>query len=1037
MAVNFGKFSVNNGVFINILMVILLALGFFSVARMPQEQFPEIPFFWANVIVPYPGASADDVEKNLTVKIENAVEEVDRLKQIVSVSQEGLSVVRVEFDDGISNQEFDTLYQEVQSLFTKVELPEGVLNPVVTDFSASDFLPVIEIVLSGDTDYSILNKTANLLSEKLQTINQVSKIDLIGSRDRQVIIDANKDKLESLGISLNEIVQAIQQRNIAIPGGTLTTESREYILRTFGEVEDYTEFNKVIVRRNMMGGGGVVHIGDIADVREEYDPDGIAARFNGQQAISLRIAKVPRGNSTKVVDEVKTMVAEFSETLPEGMQLDLFNDSTLQIRDSINVLLTNSLYGFILLVIILMIFIGFRNALITALGIPITFAATFLILDSLGETFNSNTLFGLVLVLGLIVDHAIVIIENSYRLQQEGFSRIDAAIKGTNEVVKPVIASTLTTVAAFLPLMLLPGVLGKFLRVIPLVVSIALLTSTFEAIVFLPVHYVDWSGKIKKKSRDIFEGLKKGFRKFITAIYTKRRISLVIMFLGLIAGFSLIATVEQDLFSAEDYTIFYIDIELPAGTTREKTDAVVTQFEQKLVPLIGNGEVISVNSSIGFSSGSSQNVTESNVAQITVDLTEKNEGRTRDIIDIITEAEQLTAGISGLEKLQFRKAQNGPPVSPPVSFRIFGNNYNTLISIAEEIERKLADYPELYNINDSLEKGTPELRITVNKDLAAQYGLSTALVGSFIRGSFDGIKATTIFKDNEEVEVIVKYAYRGGMSVRELTQLKIPTPDGRLIPFSAVCSVEEVEPLASIRRLDGKREVTITSEALTTENVRMINSDIEAMFNEDFAQAYPDVILKVGGEFADFDTLLLDILRIFLIGVFLIYMILGTQFKSYTQPVLIIFTIPFAFLGVVLFLALSGTPFSTTVLYSGVALAGIAVNDSIVLISFINELRQKGYAVGHAVIEAAVTRLRPILLTSLTTIAGLMPTALGLGGKSVVWGPMASTIIFGLIFSTFTALVIIPCLYGIFYDKKKRKGKDELPAVRESLPTEA
>ena len=1013
MAINFGKFSVTNSVFINILMVLLLVAGVFSLSRLPQEQFSEIPFFFVNIVVPYPGVSAEDVEQNVTVKVENAVQGIEKLKQIQSVSQEGLSIVTMEFNEGISNAEFDNLFQETQSLFLKAELPEETLSPLIDDFSSSDFLPVIEIILSGDVDYSVLSNTASLLENRLQSINEVSQIDLVGIRDRQIIIDANKEKLEALGISIDEIVSAVRSRNITVPGGKLETESREYILRTVGELDTYSEFNKVIVRRSAPGSQGVVHIGDIAEVKEVYDPEGISSRFNGSQSISLRIAKIPRGNSTGVVDDAKALVASFEQTLPDGISVHLTSDSTVQIRDSIKVLITNSLYGFALLVILLMVFIGFRNALITALGIPITFAIVFLILDALGETLNSNTLFGLVLVLGLIVDHAIVIIENSYRLQQEGLSRIDAAIKGTNEVVVPVIAATLTTVAAFFPLMLLPGILGKFLRVIPLVVSIALLASTFEAIVFLPVHYVEWSGKIRAKRRDFFEGLKIWFRKFITKIYNRKKLAVAAMGIAVIGIFGLVTVVNQDLFSAEDNTLFNIYVELPAGSNRVKTESVVRQFEEILLPLTGNGEVVSVNTAVGFSAGDNENITKSNVAQIVVDLTERGEGRKRSIQAIIKEVEAKTAWIAGTEKVQFTKQQTGPPSSPPVQFRLFGNDYTELIFIAEEIENILGEYPELYNINDNLEKGTPELQIRVFADQAARYGLSTALVGAYIRSSFDGVKATTIFKNNEEIEVIVKYSAASELSINRLMQLKIPTPDGKQISFSSIAVIEENDPIASIKRVDGKREVTIFSDALTNENVRAINARITTEFKTRFEPLYPEVELKIGGEFADFDTLLLDILRIFIIGVFVIYLILATQFKSYIQPILIIATIPFSFAGVILFLVISGTPFSTTVLYAGVALAGIAVNDSIVLISFINSLKKKGFESGHAVIEAAVTRLRPIVLTSLTTIAGLIPTALGLGGKSVVWGPMASTIIFGLIFSTFTALVIIPCVYGI------------------------
>jgi multidrug efflux pump subunit AcrB len=422
---------------------------------------------------------------------------------------------------------------------------------------------------------------------------------------------------------------------------------------------------------------------------------------------------------------------------------------------------------------------------------------------------------------------------------------------------------------------------------------------------------------------------------------------------------------------------------------------------------------------VGFRSRGNQNTAKANLAQITVDLLEKSEGRDRPIAAIMQEVKWLCDDIPSVERVLYRKVQRGPPTDPPVSFRLFGDNYDDLISVSKAIEDKLATYPELINIRDNLDSGTPELRVTVKEDMAARFGLNVASIGSFIRGSFDGITATTIFKDNEEIDVIVRYAASTILTARNLKQLKIPTADGRQIPFSTVCDISEGQSIASIKRLDEKREVTVVSEAYDKSSVRGINADVARMFETEYRPKYPGIILEVGGEFAEFSNLLVDILRVFLVGVFLIYIILGTQFRSYTQPVLVLLTIPFAFVGIILYLFASGTPFSTTVLYAGVALAGIAVNDSIVLISFINDLRKKGKPVRDAVIEAAGTRFRPILLTSVTTIAGLTPTALALAGESVVWGPMASTIIFGLIFSTITALVIIPCLYGILYDRKK------------------
>lgn len=1041
-----GSFSVRNSVLINILTVLILVAGLFSLNRLPQEQFAEIPFYFVNIIVPYPGVSAEDIEQNVTLRVENAMAGLQDLNEIQSTTTEGLSRVTLQFDQGLTDDEFRTRFQDVQNRFTNVDLPDGTLNATIDDFSTNDFLPVVEVALSGDVPFGILNETARNVADQLQTIPDLSTVNLIGSRDRQVVVALEASNMEAYGVSLREVVAAIQSRNVTIPAGTLRTPSREFLIRTTGTLNTVQEFRDVVVRESGPDTPGVVRLGDLGTVSFSYDEDGTAARYNGRQAISLQVTKVPGGSSVGILNEVRRRVSSYGPQIPAGIDVDYFNDSTVAIRDSLNVLVTNALMGLALLVIILLIFIGVRNALMTALGIPITFALTFIVLDAFGETLNSNTLFGLVLVLGLVVDHAIIIVENSYRLeQQKGMARHDAAIHGVNQVVLPVIAATLTTVAAFLPLTFLPGIIGKFLRVVPLTVSIALIASTFEAIVFIPSHYADWPGG-RRKSRGgggnrvsgflrritgpkTSEGVPKShirlqdaYRRGLTSLYRHRRLVVIATVLVMIGVFSLVGGIQQKLFDSEDATLYYVDIEMAPGTPISRTDEFARDYENRLLRLVGNGEVVAVNTFVGFSGGTNENVRRSNVAQIVVDLTEQDEGRTRSITEIMNDARTLTEDIAGAESVVFRKQQGGPPTDPPIVFQFFGDNFVELAAVADAVKEKLQEYPELLNISDNLDAGTPELRIRVNERRAAEYGLNTSLIGQYIRGRFEGVSAGTVFTDNEETEILVRYGSGGQMAADRLLQIQIPTGDGRRIPFSAVAVVDEDDILSSIRRIDGKRQATVTAEAYSTVGVPAINQEIYRLFEEELQPAFPGVVLEVGGEFAEIARTLQEILRVFVIGIFLIYLVLATQFKSYTQPLLILITVPFAFVGVVLFLLVSGTPLSTTVIYAGVALAGIAVNDAIVLVSFANDgRRQDGLEVSEAIVGAAVTRLRPIFLTSITTIAGLMPTALGLGGTSVVWGPMASTIIFGLVFSTLTTLVVVPSFYGLFYDRRRVK----------------
>ena len=1011
-----GSFSVKNPVLINIVMVFVLVIGVLSLSRLPREQFSEIPFFFVFITVPYPGVAAEDVEQSVTVPIETEIAGLGSVDQVRSFTSEGFAQVQIQFDQGISDDEFDSLLQEVRNRFANIELPDGTLQATIDDFSTNDFLPVVEVVLSGSVPYGQLLQTAEDLKDRLANIPDLSSITLVGARERQISIELERDRLEARGVSIDEVVRAVRAQNITVPGGTLRTGEREFLVRTVGRITSGVDFENVVLRR---APDGVVRIGDVARVEQGFDADGTSSRFNGRPAITLRVAKVPGGSSIGVIDAVRDRSAQFVRTLPRGIALDFINDSSIQIRDSLDVLVWNALFGLALLVVILLLFIGVRNALMTALGIPLTFAISFVALNLTGDTLNGNTLFALVLVLGLIVDHAIVIVENSFRLQHtEGLSRRAAAIRGVDQVIVPVIAATATTVAAFLPLTFLPGIIGRFLRIVPITVSIALIASTFEAAVFLPSHFADWPGGTARGGISI-TGLQNRFRRLGRRCYARRWAVIGLSLAALVVGIGMVFFVEQDLFAAEESTLYFIDIDMPPGTPPEATSRFVARYEERLLPLVGNGEVVAFNAFIGFRGDASGNQNRSNIAQIVVDLTERDEGRTRSIDQIMEAAQQLTRDIPGADSIRFSKQQSGPPTDPPVVFRLFGDSLTDLAAVTRAIELQLLQNPDLINVRDNLDTGTPELQIVVDEQRAAGLGLSTQAVGGFLRAAIDGIEAGSVFRDNRETSVLVSYGRNDRVSVADLIQYKIPTGDGRQVAFGTVASLETVTALGAIRRLDGKREVTVSADTIGDSDTRGIDAAITRLFADELAPRYPGVELDVRGQFAEIAETLQGILRVFLVGVFLIYLILATQFNSYAQPLLVLLTVPFAFVGVVVYLVVSGSPLSTVVVYATVALAGIAVNDTIVLVSFANELVASGTARAEAITEAAVLRLRPILLTSLTTIAGLLPTALGLGGSSVVWGPMARTIIFGLTFSTLTTLVIVPSFYGALYDVRR------------------
>lgn len=1020
MAITVGGFSVKNPVFVNIVMVAILVIGFFSFLQLPREQFPEIPFYWVIITVPYPGVSAEDIEKNITSEIENELESVPNVKQIVSTTREGMAYIRVEFEEGISQSQFERLYQRTRTEFEKVELPQGVLEPTIEEFSTNDFLPVVEVVLHGNVEYRKVDHQADLLRDRLLKIPGVSAVEPVGSREPEIRIAVDREKAEALDIGLDEIAGAITQANVTIPGGTLTTTSREYVVRTVGEMDSVYEFADIIVRK--LPTGAEITVGQLAAVQDTFKSSSVDLRYDGETAVSLRIIKSPDADAITIVEAVEKIINRYRPLLPQGIVIDLFNNSTIQIRDDLRVLITNAISGFIFVVLTLFAFLGLRNALITALGIPLTFAITFIFMDWYGQTLNGTSLFALVLVLGLVVDHAIVIVENSYRYRKQGIPAEDATIRGTNEVVAPVTSATLTTVAAFLPLMLVPGVIGKFLRIIPLVASFALVASLLEALLFIPSHFAHWGAVPKRKrGKGAFDKIANRFVLFLEKVY-KHKILIGVGALVIdIAILSLTVFIRQDLFRGEEYNWFYINLELAPGAPRSKTAEVVTKYESVLLPLIGKGEIRAVSSSIGLSEQDNQFVQQNNVAQIQVDVVKAGD-RDRSIPQIMNDIREKTDSIAGTFSVRFQMVEGGPPVEAPVSFRIFGENYDELSTVADMFKKELGEYNGLYNIKDDLERGKPELQVLVSPQRAAQVNLSASFVGNYIHAAIDGINASTYYRGNDNIDVIVTYNPVAQTNVGAVTSLRFPVQDSFPVLFSSVATVQQDQGISSIKRVDGRRQIQISAEAYKEAEPAKVTEAVVKRFNSEIQPRYPGMTLELGGEFSEFRNLLTQIAQLFFIGIFVMYLLLGAQFKSYFQPLLIFITIPFAFVGVVLYLIISQNPFSSTVMYAGVALAGVAVNDSIVLITFVNNRLRNGKLLRDAVLEGVSVRFRPIILTTLTTMAGLLPMAIGVGGRSSVWGPMAATIVFGLLFSTASSLIIIPCWYGIFEIIKRKVG---------------
>ena len=786
-----------------------------------------------------------------------------------------------------------------------------------------------------------------------------------------------------------------------------------------GEFPNPERIGETIVSVQPMG--TPLRLRDIAAVSDTYEEVRTLSRINGQPSISLSVQKKTEGNAISLVAQLRELVKQQKPGLPEGAELEAVNDYSVILRERLGILETNAGFGLVLVVLLLLFFIGWRNALFAALGIPVAFMATFWFMSLTEYTISGVSLFGLILVVGIVVDDAIVVIENIYRHIQAGESPKVAAIRGAGEVGWPVLAASLTTIGAFGPLMFMSGVPGQFMRVVPVMAIIVLAASLFEVFVILPAHVSEW-GKAEtrvKRSNKWFDVFRNGYIRILkkTLRWRYAFVGLVLV-VGSAACIGAFFSLDKELFPAEDFPQFYIKAEMPPAYGIPETTEIITQIEA-VAKSIPPQERAAIVSNIGLhtpTSGLVANLTYgSNFGEVLVELTPKTE-RNRGVDDIIGSLRTDIAKISGIEKLTFDKLQGGPPQGSDVEVKVKGARFEQLAEIADILKAALNQMEGVYDIRDDFRIGKSELRIYLKEEKAHQYGLNTLQIAQNVRTAVEGAKATTYREADEAIDVIVKYREDTLKNLAGLNNLLISTPTGDIVPLRDVAHIEEEKGYSDIQRFDGERAITVWASVDAEKNNAInVNQALIDTFSN-IESLYPGYRLDFRGVFDEITESFSELWKLFIVALLVMYMVLGAQFKSFSQPIIILCAVPFGMIGAMVGLLIGGATLSMIAMFGVVALSGIVVNDSIVLIDFINKYREQGYNKWRAILKGGYVRLRPIILTSFTTICGLIPMALGLGGKSPIWMPMANTIIFGLSFATLMTLFMMPALYAIMLD---------------------
>jgi HAE1 family hydrophobic/amphiphilic exporter-1 len=1039
--VSLPEFSVRQIVLVNLLFVIVLVSGFFAATRIPIDVYPDISFNTALVNTVWSGASADEVERLVTTKLEDEIRDVDGIKDLTSFSQAGFSAIEVDWEETLSEIAYEAAINELRAAVDRVnDLPEDAEEPFIRELSVSEVNNVVMIAVKdvgGAGEYT-LREVAREIEREVERLPGVRKASLRGDRDRELRVYVDRQRALQYDLTLAEISAVIARNNQNVPAGSLDTGRREITIRGLGNFPTPARLAATVVKKSPEGKH--VTLGDVAEVRDGFENRHIYGRHNGDPTIIVGVSKEPEADINDIVANVRAFAEGFQSRLPEGVEAQITWDSSVFVRERMQIMLSNLAVGIVLVVAVLWFTVGFRNAIIVTVGIPFSFLCAFILFPIFGVTINLISIIGFVMVSGMLVDHAIVIVENIYRRVEEGEPLQEAIVRGTEEVMWPVIATVATTLAAFIPALMIRGTSGEFGSILPKTVILTLVGSLFEALVILPAHYLDWGSRAGGGPREaaptrfrIFgaiRGVSDRTRSAVDAwmnrardaylraqavILPRRFAFLAACCAALYFSCGVQQHVRVDLFPS-DYNNLFVSIRAPVDFSLDQTNEVMRAVEAELEAL--PDEVVEYTTYVGFALTADRDpVNGVNYAVAFVSLpdlppyAEQPELALRRIRERLERYRDTHPG--SIESLIVMPPRHGPPIGKPVAIRVMADDYAVAKQLASEVAAELAAMDGVFNIEDNVPRGPLELRVALHEHRASLHGLTFQDIATALRAANDGLVPST-FKDpraDEDVDIRVMLLDEQRAEIADLLDVDVRTPQGYMVKLGDVARIDVARGFQRLYHFDGERAVVVYADVDgTTATSTSVNDAMRARF-EDAPSRYPGTSLVFGGEDQATRRTMEDMARALGIALLAIYAILATLFRSYLQPLVVMSVLAFAFIGVSLGLYITGGALSMWVMYATVGLAGIVVNDSLVLMDFVNRERARGTAVFESVRIASARRFRPILLTTVTTIAGLLPMSLGLPQKSSVFGPFATAIVFGLSVASLLTLFVVPAIY--------------------------
>ena len=1008
-----------------LLFVGVMVFGLFSLMNLAVDQYPEIEIPQISVITMYPGANAADIETNITRVLEDNLNTVSNLKKLTSKSQDNVSMIIVEFEYGSDLTEGANEIRDVVSR-SQSQLPDDIDYPTIFKFSTS-MTPVMMLAVTAEESYPALNKILDdKLVNVLNRVDGVGAVSIIGAPEREVQVNVDPAKLEAYNLTVEQLGQIIASENVNIPSGTIDVGNNTFNIKADGEFKLSDEMRKVVVSN---AGGRTVKLSDVAQIRDTLEKSTMDERVNGQRGVRVMFQKQSGANTVNIVHEIQSRLPEIQKTLPKDVKMELIFEGSQEITDAIGSLSETILYAFIFVVLVVMAFLGrWRATLIICMTIPVSLICSFIYLFATGSTLNIISLSSLSIAIGMVVDDAIVVLENITTHIERGSNPKEAAIYATNEVWLSVIATTLVVVAVFLPLTMVPGM-----------VTIVVCVSTTAAISLTPMmsayllkleggqHDYKGLGVIYKPIDRALEWLDGAYARSLDWVVRHRRITFFSMMSVFVVSLGLLTRVPTEFFPPSDNGRISAMVELEQNVGVDYTARIARQIDSIIYAKYP--EIVLVSASAGANSSdnafAAMQTTGSHIINYNVRLTDVEE-RDRSIyvisdllrgdLDRIPEIRQYTVTPGG---------QSGSMSgSATVDIKVFGYDMDVTNAVANDLKEKMRRLEGVRDVKLSRDDLRPEYNVVFDRDRLSYYGISSATASQAVRNRIDGLVASKYREDGDEYDIVVRYAEPFRMSLGDVENITLYNGQGRPVKLKEVGRVQEEYAAPMIERENRQRVISVQSTLGAGVALGDVVAEVEKLLADYPA---PDgVDLEVGGTVEDQGDAFGDLGTLLILIVILVYIVMATQFESLKFPFIIMFTIPFAFTGVFLALWMTSTPLSLIALIGAIMLVGIVTKNGIVMVDYMNLLIERGSGVFDAVIAGGKSRLRPVLMTSFTTILGMLPLAIGTGAGSETWQPMGIAVIGGLTFSTILTLFIVPVLYSILVNRSQRKEREKL-----------